>query len=104
MTDSTIEKADALVHEIATKPDAKFANFSPVSLPPPAPWTKPGSKGDVGVVRDAADQRRVLAYQCIAVELSFGGVHRINGSVRRAGPACAPRRTGRWRRSMRWTR
>jgi putative membrane-bound dehydrogenase-like protein len=50
-----IEKADVLVHEMAAKPDAKFANFSPISLPPPAPWTKPGSKGDVGVVRDAAE-------------------------------------------------
>lgn len=50
-----IEKADALMHEIAEKPDAKFASYSPVTLPPPPPWTKPGSKGDVGVVRDAAE-------------------------------------------------
>lgn len=50
-----IEKADALLHEIAAKPDAKFMNFSPISVPPPAPLTKPGSKGDVGVVRDAAE-------------------------------------------------
>ena len=50
-----IEKADALLHEIAAKSDAKFANFPPISLPLPEPLTKPGSKGDVGVVRDAAE-------------------------------------------------
>ncbi len=50
-----IEKADALVHEIAEKPDAKFASQPAISLPPPPPWTKPGSNGDVGTVRNAAE-------------------------------------------------
>lgn len=50
-----IEKADALVHDIAAQPDAKFVNFPSISLPPPAPLAKPGSKGDVGVVRNAAE-------------------------------------------------
>ncbi len=50
-----IEKADALVHEIVAKPGAKFSSYSPIALPPPPPWTKPGSQGDLGVVRDAAE-------------------------------------------------
>ncbi len=50
-----IERAEAIVHELAANPGAKFASYSPVRLPPPAPWTKPGSKGDVGVVRGATE-------------------------------------------------
>ncbi len=50
-----IEKADALIHELAASPDSKFANYSPITLPPLPKATKTGSNGDLGVVRPAAE-------------------------------------------------
>lgn len=50
-----VEKAEAIVHEIASRADARFAAFPAVSLPVPPPTGGAGSNGDVGVVRNAAE-------------------------------------------------
>ncbi len=50
-----IEKADALLHELIAKPEARFADFSPITLPPLPPNTRSGSQADLGVVKPAAE-------------------------------------------------
>ena len=50
-----IEQADAVVHQLVSRPGAKFSEMPVVSLPPLPPWKKPGSDGDVGVVKNTAE-------------------------------------------------
>ena len=52
-----IEKADALVHEIASKPDAKFADAPFIALAPLPPVTQGGSKSGVGTVKSPAEMQ-----------------------------------------------
>jgi glucose/arabinose dehydrogenase len=52
-----IEKADALVHEIAGNPGAKFADAPFIALPPLPPVTKGGSKSGVGTVKSPAEMQ-----------------------------------------------
>ena len=50
-----IDKADEVVHALASKPSMKFADAPRVSLPPLPRSDKQGSMGDVGVVKNAAE-------------------------------------------------
>ena len=52
-----IEKADALVHEIAGKPGAKFADAPFIALAPLPPVTTGGSKSGVGTVKSPAEMQ-----------------------------------------------
>ncbi|OYV05856.1 MAG: hypothetical protein CFE26_09385 [Verrucomicrobiales bacterium VVV1] len=52
-----IEKADALVHEIAGKPDAKFADAPFIALAPLPPVMNGGSKSGVGTVKSPAEMQ-----------------------------------------------
>ncbi len=55
-----IEKADLLVHEIAGKPGAKFADSPFIALAPVPPVTTGGSTSGVGTVKSPADTQSEL--------------------------------------------
>ncbi len=53
-----IEKADALVHELARKPGAKFSDAPFISLEPLPPVTKAGYNRGVGIVKTPAEMQK----------------------------------------------
>lgn len=55
-----IEKATALVHELARKPGAKFADAPFIALAPLPPVTKPGYNKGVGIVKPPAEMQKDL--------------------------------------------
>ena len=55
-----IEKADALVHELAGKPGVKFADAPFITLAPLPPVTKPGYNRGVGIVKSPAEEQAEL--------------------------------------------